>query len=68
MVDELILKERETREKMVQVINDSQLPAILLKPILNDLLLQINNAGEIQYQEALSNKKIKEKKEKEEGK
>lgn len=49
----LILKEREVREKMVEIINNSNLPAIIIRPILNDLLNQINPLVEQQYNEAL---------------
>lgn len=50
---EYILKERELRENIVEIINKSKLPAIIIKPILNDLLNQVNSLVEQQYQEAL---------------
>ena len=49
----LILKEREVREKIVEIINNSNLPGIIIKPILNDLLNQVNLLVEQQYNEAL---------------
>lgn len=49
----LILKEREVREKIVEIINNSKLPAIIIKPILIDLLNQVNSLVEQQYNEAL---------------
>ena len=58
-MDKVILKERETREKIVQVINESELPAFILKPIFKDILEQINEIEIQQYNLALSNK-IKE--------
>ena len=48
----LILKEREVREKIVEIINNSSLPAIIIKPILIDLLNQVNSLVEQQYNEA----------------
>ena len=58
-MDKVILKERETREKIVQIINESELPAFILKPIFKDILEQINEIEMQQYNLAVSNK-IKE--------
>ena len=40
-MEELILKEREFRKKIVEVINNSNLPAFIIKPTLKELLGQI---------------------------
>ena len=50
---EFILKEREVKEKIVEIINNSKLPAIIIKPILSDLLNQVNLIAEEQYNKAL---------------
>jgi hypothetical protein len=59
---EIILKEREVREKIVEIINNSKLPAIIIKPILNDLLNQVNSLSEQQYSEALKHQEQMKKK------
>ena len=56
-MEELILKERETREKLVDIINKSGLPAIMLKPILKEILEQINLLEQKEYVQA-KNKKL----------
>lgn len=56
LLDKLILKERETKEKIVQIINESELPAFILKPIFKDILEQINQIEMEQYNLAISNK------------
>ena len=48
-MEELILKERETREKIVQTINESGLPAIMLRSIFKDVLEQLNILEQQQY-------------------
>lgn len=67
-MDELILKERETREKVVELINNSGLPAVMLKPIFKEMYDQISNIEVQQYNQALANKEEKEKKSKKGGK
>lgn len=64
-MEELILKEREVREKIVETINNSGLPAFMLKPILKEMYDQISMLAGQQYEEA-KNKIQKIKKEKEE--
>ena len=58
-MEEIIIKQREFRTQLVNLINDSSLPAFIIKPILEDLLSQINKIDEDQYQEALQ--KVNEK-------
>ena len=61
-MEELILKEREIREKLVELVNNSQLPAVVLKPMFKEVLEQLNIIEETQYNQA------KELKSKNEGK
>ena len=58
-MEELILKERETREKVVEIINDSGLPAVMLKTIIKELYDQLNVIEQQQYEEALKKKETK---------
>lgn len=55
-MDELILKEREFKENIVQMINTSGMPAFILKPIIKELYEQLNLLEQQQYEEALKNK------------
>lgn len=74
-MEDLILKEREVKEKIIGTVNGSGLPAFILKSIIKDLYEQLNNIEEQQYNQAMISKKSKEineenkkKKEKEEKK
>ena len=58
-MEKLILKERETREKLVDIINKSGLPAIIIKPILKEILEQINILEQKQYNQAMIKKELK---------
>ena len=60
-MDEVILKEREVKEKIVETINSSGLPAFMLKTILKDLFEQLNVIEQQQYEEAKKNKEKKNK-------
>lgn len=64
-MEEIILKEREVREQIVQIINKSGLPAVMLKPIFKDFFETLNNAEAQQYEQA---RKLKEEKEKKKDK
>lgn len=59
-MEDFILKEREFKEKIVEVINNSDLPAFIIKPTLKELLGQITLLEQQQYQEALKQKEEKE--------
>lgn len=61
-MEEVILKEREIREKIVELMNTSGLPAFMLKTIIKDLYEQLNVIEQEQYAEALKNKENKQKK------
>lgn len=59
----------ETRDKIVEIVNNANLPAFCIKIILNDILNQvesIDNAEIEKYKNELNNSKI-EKEEKENG-
>ena len=58
-MEELIIKERELREKIANVINEADLPAFMLKPIIKDLFEQISILEQQQYQQALNMNKEK---------
>ena len=63
-MEEIIIKKREFEEKIVQTINESKLPAFIIKPIIKELYEQINTLEQQQYEQAC---KAKEKEEKENG-
>ena len=55
-MDEIIINERKMRENIVKIINESGLPAFILKPIFKEILEQINIMVEEQYNQAVLNK------------
>jgi len=55
-MDEIILSERKAREDIVKIINESGLPAFILKPIFKEILEQVNIMVEEQYNQAVLNK------------
>lgn len=63
-MEEIIIRERKMREAIVQAINNSGLPAIMIKPVLNEFLTQVTTLEQQQYEQAVINKQ-KENKEKE---
>jgi len=68
-MEELIIKERELRENIVQEINNSGLPAFILKPIFKEIYEQLNSLEIQQYNTAKQNtdkKNAEKKKEKKE--
>lgn len=60
-MDELIVKERETRENLVKLINESGLPAFAIKPILKEIFEQLNLLEQQQYEIAYKQVNEKEK-------
>lgn len=62
-MEEIILKKREFEENLVNLINESNLPAFVLKPVVKDLFEQLNLLEQQQFEQA---QKMKEKKDKEE--
>ena len=63
-MDNIILKEREFKERLVELVNESKLPAFVIKQILTDLLRQVTILEEQQYQEALKQQEEKKEKQK----
>lgn len=59
-MEELIIKEKELKEEIIKLINSSNLPAIILRPILKDLLEQVAIAEKQQYEKAIKNNRLKE--------
>lgn len=63
-MEEIILKKREFEENLVELINESKLPAFILKPVVKDLFEQLNILEQQQLEQAQKNKEEKNKKEK----
>lgn len=61
-MDEIIIKEKEFRNKLDELINNSGLPALILEPIARDFYEQARNLKQIQYENAEKNLKEKENK------
>lgn len=61
-MDELIIKNKEVKEVFVNTINNSGLPAFILKSILKDLYNELEKIDEQQLQVAIDNKNKKNKK------
>lgn len=63
-MEELIIKERQFREDLADVVNNSNLPAFIIKPIVKDLFEQLSMLEQQQYEMAQEfiekNKKVKE--------
>lgn len=53
-MDELILKKREIENKIIEILENSQLPAFILKSIMQDFQNQLSMLEEQQYQEAFN--------------
>ena len=64
MEENLILKERETKQKLVDVISQAHLPAFILQYIIKDLYEEVSRLASEQY--AIEVQKQKESKEKKE--
>ena len=63
-MNEIILKEREVKEKIVEIINGSELPALILKSMIKDILEQLEKLEQQQYEIAKESVNNKEKEEK----
>lgn len=67
-MDKIILRHRKFKEDLVNLINEAELPAFMLKPIMTELLEQLNQLEETQYQQALElQKQEKQENKKEDG-
>lgn len=62
-MDEILIQEQELRKKIAELINEANLPAIVVEPILKDVLQEVVLIKQQQYANALKN--IEEKKKKE---
>lgn len=62
-MEELILKKKEFEEELVKLINSSNLPAFILKPIIKDLFEQLSVLEQQQLEQAQKMKKEKDKEE-----
>lgn len=51
-MEELILKEREFKENLIKLINDSKLPAIIIKPVIKEAFEQLSLVEEQQFNAA----------------
>ena len=56
-MEELIIKEKEFREKIAELINNSDIPAIMIKPIVKELYEQLNILEIQQYNNAIDKQK-----------
>lgn len=54
-MEELIIKEREVKEALMNVINSSNLPAFILKSMLKEFYEQISKLEQQQYAQAKCN-------------
>jgi len=61
-MEEVIVKAHEIKQKLVEIINDSNLPAVILKPMMEDLCRQLEKEEERQLQQAYA--VVEQKKEK----
>lgn len=62
-MDEILVQEQELRKKIADLLNEANLPAIVVEPILKDVLQEVVLIKQQQYANALKN--IEEKKKKE---
>lgn len=67
-MEEFILKERETKEKIAEVLNTSGLPAVTIKSILKEFLEASIVAEQQEFEKAIRNKEEKEKQKNKEDK
>lgn len=64
-MEDVIIRTNETKQKLVDTINESGLPAFILNSIIKELQQQLEQLEQSQLQQALQNKEEKEKKEEE---
>lgn len=65
-MEELIIKEREFRMGLVNLVNNSNLPAFIMKSTLKEILQEVTEIANQDYETALTQIQEKEKDEKEE--
>lgn len=59
-MEEIILMKKNFEENLVKLINESNLPAFILKPIVKELFEQLNIIEQQQLEQAQKNKKEEE--------
>lgn len=59
-MEDLILKEKELRKNISEAINNANLPAIIIKPILKDFFEQVSLLEQQQYEQAVKSKEKSE--------
>lgn len=65
-MEELIIKEREFRMGLVNLVNNSNLPAFIMKSTLKEILQEVTEIANQDYETAVANIQKKEKEEEEE--
>lgn len=53
----LILKVKETENKIIGIINESHIPAFIIKPLIEKIYNQLVNLEQQEYQIAIQNEK-----------
>ena len=66
-MEELIIKEREFRMGLVSLVNNSNLPAFIMKSTLKEILQEVTEIANQDYETAVANIQKKEKEEEKEG-
>ncbi len=59
-MEEVIIKNMEIKQKLADLINESELPAFILKPTFKDIYEQLNLLEKQQYQKVVASKEKKE--------
>ncbi len=67
-MEEIIIKEREFKENLVKIINESKLPACMIKPALKEVFEQVSVLEQQQYEQVCANKEKEKTKTKKEAK
>lgn len=65
MEELLIIRANETKQKIINTINESGLPAFVINYIIKEIQQQVEPIEQSQLQQALHNKEEREKQEKE---
>ena len=67
-MEELIIKEREFRMGLVNLVNNSNLPAFIMKSTLKEILQEVTEVANRDYETAVAQMQEKEKEEEKEEK
>lgn len=67
-MEELIIKEREFRMGLVDLVNNSNLPAFIMKSTLKEILQEVTEVANRDYETAVAQMQEKEKEEEKEEK